>query len=105
MAAAALPGGEWPSGGMRAFPEAPPLAVEWLDKPFDQLLVRHIADPGARALITALTGYISDGSETLTCAEMVPLFGYYFHGGYHPVGGSGRLADVLAAAVMERGGQ
>jgi all-trans-retinol 13,14-reductase len=91
--------------GMQAFPQAHPLAVEWLDKPFDQLLVRHIADPGARALITALTGYISDGSETLTCAEMVPLFGYYFHGGYHPVGGSGRLADVLAAAVMERGGQ
>ena len=36
---------------------------------------------------------------------MVPLFGYYFQGGYHPVGGSGKLADVLAAAVRERGGR
>ncbi len=36
---------------------------------------------------------------------MVPLFGYYFHGGYHPVGGSGKFADVLAAAVRERGGE
>ena len=78
---------------------------QWLDKPFDQLVARHIGDPRARQLIAALTGYISDGSESLTCAEMVPLFGYYFHGGYHPVGGSRKFVDALAAAIGERGGQ
>ena len=55
-------------------------------------------------MITALTGYISDGREKLTCAAMVPLFGYYFYGGYYPVGGSEKLADVLVAAIERRGG-
>jgi len=36
---------------------------------------------------------------------MVPLFGYYFHGGYYPVGGSQKLADVLVAAIKRRGGE
>jgi phytoene dehydrogenase-like protein len=36
---------------------------------------------------------------------MVPLFGYYFHGGYYPVGGSGRLADALVEAIEARGGE
>ena len=90
---------------MQAFPQAHPLAVQWLDKPFDQLVARYIGDPQARALITALTGYISDGTETLTCAQMVPLFGYYLHGGYHPVGGSRKFTDALVAAISERGGK
>lgn len=90
---------------MLAFARLHPLAVQWMDKPFDQLVAEHVADPRARQLITTLTGYISDGSETLSCGEMVPLFGYYFHGGYHPVGGSGRFAGVLADAIRERGGE
>jgi phytoene dehydrogenase-like protein len=89
---------------MQAFPQQYPLAVQWLDKPFDQLVARHIADPQARRMVAALTGYISDGAESLTCMQMVPLFGYYFHGGYHPVGGSGQFAGVLAAALAARGG-
>lgn len=91
--------------GMLALQQQHPLAVRWLDKPFDQLVAQHIADPKARRLVTALTSYISDGSETLTCAEMVPLFGYYFHGGHHPAGGSGQLASVLVAAIKARGGE
>ena len=82
-----------------------PLAVRWLDKPFDQLVAQHIRDPQARALITALTGYISDGAESVSCAEMAPIFGYYFHGGYHPVGGSRQFTDALVAAIGERGGK
>ncbi len=90
---------------MLAFPREHPLAVRWMDRPFDELLARHIADPEARRVIRALTGYISDGRETLTCAQMVPLFGYYFHGGYYPAGGSGRLADALVEAIEARGGE
>ena len=46
----------------------------------------------AKRLLKALTGYVSDGREPLSCAAMVPLFGYYFDGGYYPAGGSERLA-------------
>src|SRR5215471_10236714 len=43
-----------------------------------ELVAQYIADPQARQVIAALAGYISDGTEALTCAQMVPLFGYYF---------------------------
>jgi phytoene dehydrogenase-like protein len=36
---------------------------------------------------------------------MVPIFGYYFKGGHYPLGGSGRLADVLVEAIQQRGGK
>jgi phytoene dehydrogenase-like protein len=35
---------------------------------------------------------------------MVPLFGYYFDGGYYPAGGSERFAQVLVEAIEARGG-
>jgi phytoene dehydrogenase-like protein len=56
-------------------------------------------------MLSALAGYISDGHEVLTCQQIVPLFGYYFHGGYYPAGGSGRLSDVLVEAIEERSGK
>jgi phytoene dehydrogenase-like protein len=90
---------------MLAFAREHPLAVRWMDRPFDELVARHIGDPDARDVIRALTGYISDGREKVTCAQMAPIFGYYFHGGYYPVGGSGRLADALVEAIEARGGE
>lgn len=100
-----IPGLGMTVDGMLAFSKVHPLAVQWMEKPFDQLVERHIADPTARKLVAALTGYISDGSEVLSCAQMVPLFGYYFHGGYHPLGGSGKFAGALADAIRKRGGE
>ncbi len=84
---------------MLDFPCQHPLAFRWLDKPFDDLVAQHIQDPQARRALTVLAGYIGDGSEALTCGQMMPLFGYYFHGGYYPAGGSGRLGDVLVEAI------
>lgn len=100
-----IPGLGMTVDGMLAFSTAHPLAVQWMEKPFDQLVDGHIRDPKARKLVAALTGYVSDGSETLSCAQMVPLFGYYFHGGYHPLGGSGKFAGILADAIRQRGGE
>jgi phytoene dehydrogenase-like protein len=87
-----------------AFPREHPAAMRWMDRPFDELLDQHLHDPEARRAVAALTGYVSDGRERLTCEQMVPLFGYYFHGGYYPVGGSDRLAEALVAAIETRGG-
>jgi phytoene dehydrogenase-like protein len=100
-----IPGAPATVEAMLAFPREHPLAFHWLQRPFDELVAQHIKDANAKQVVAALTGYISDGSETLTCAELVPLFGYYFYGGFYPAGGSGRLADVFAEAVKERGGQ
>lgn len=89
---------------MLAFPRQHPMAARWMQRPFSELVAMRVHDASARRLINALTGYISDGRETLSCQDMVPLFGYYFNGGFYPVGGSQRLADVLVEAIDARGG-
>jgi phytoene dehydrogenase-like protein len=101
-----IPGIPTDVDAMLAYPHDYPPAFHWQDKPFDELVAQHIRDPKAREAVNILTGYISDGSEALTCADMIPpLFGYYFHGGRYPAGGSGRLADVMVEAIEERGGE
>ncbi|MGA2492314.1 MAG: NAD(P)/FAD-dependent oxidoreductase [Roseiarcus sp.] len=99
-----IPGLPHSADALLAFARRHPLAVKWMDRPFDELVARHVSDPEAKRTLAALTGYVSDGSERLTCAQMVPLFGYYFDGGFYPAGGSQRLAQVLVEAIEARGG-
>jgi phytoene dehydrogenase-like protein len=99
-----IPGLPRSADALLAFARNHPLAVQWMDRPFDELVARHVTLPEAKRLLKALTGYVSDGSERLTCAQMVPLFGYYFVGGYYPAGGPERLAQVLVEAIEARGG-
>lgn len=88
-----------------AFPRAHPHAFKWMNRPFAELVAAHVGNPAAVAVINGLAGYIGDGSEQPSCARMVPIFGYYFHGGYYPRGGSGVVADALVAAIEARGGE
>ncbi|MGP9814112.1 phytoene desaturase family protein [Rhodopseudomonas sp. NSM] len=88
-----------------AFPRAHPHACKWMDRPFAELVAAHVRDPAVVAVIDGLAGYIGDGSEPPSCARMVPIFGYYFHGGYYPRGGSGVVADALVEAITARGGE
>ncbi|MGJ5175466.1 FAD-dependent oxidoreductase [Bradyrhizobium oligotrophicum] len=90
---------------MLAFPKQHPLAFRWMNRPFDELVAAHVSDPEAIAYLNALAGYLGDGRDRLSCAQMVPIFGYYFKGGFYPVGGSGHFADVLADAITARGGE
>jgi phytoene dehydrogenase-like protein len=99
-----VPGLPRDADALLAFARKHPLAVKWMDRPFDELVARHVSDPEAKRTLAALTGYVSDGSERLTCAQMVPLFGYYFDGGFYPVGGSERFAQILVDAIEARGG-
>jgi phytoene dehydrogenase-like protein len=99
-----IPGQPRSADALLAFARKHPLAVKWMDRPFDELVARHVSDPEAKRTLAALTGYVSDGNERLTCAQMVPLFGYYFNGGYYPAGGSQRFADALVEAIEARGG-
>lgn len=88
-----------------AFPRAHPHAYKWMNRPFAELVAAHVDDPAVVAVIDGLSGYIGDGSEPPSCARMVPIFGYYFHGGYYPRGGSGVVAEALVAAIEARGGK
>ena len=99
-----IPGAPTTVAARLAFARDWPLAVAWMDRPWAAFLSHFLRTTAARSQVSALTGYITDRPETLTVAQMVPLFGYVFHGGVYPVGGSGRLAEALTAAIRQRGG-
>lgn len=90
---------------MLAFPKEHPQAYRWMNEPFDELVASHVSDPAVLRMLNALSGYLGDGGERLTCAQMVPIFGYYFKGGHYPLGGSGVFADALVQAIEQRGGE
>ena len=90
---------------MLAFPKAQPKTVRWLDRPFAELVAAHISDPQVRDVLARLSGYITDKPAEMSVGEMVPIFGYYFHGGFYPKGGSGQLGQVLSDAVKRFGGE
>ncbi|NVN88385.1 MAG: FAD-dependent oxidoreductase [Rhodopseudomonas sp.] len=87
------------------FPRLHPHAFEWMKRPFAELVATYVSDPAVGRYLNALSGYLNDGTEQLTCGQMVPIFGYYFKGGYYPLGGSGRFADVMVDAIKARGGE
>jgi phytoene dehydrogenase-like protein len=90
---------------MLAFPKDHPQAFRWMNEPFDKLVAAYVSDSAVIQMLNALSGYLGDGGERLTCAQMVPIFGYYFKGGHYPVGGSGAFADLLVQAIEQRGGE
>ncbi len=90
---------------MLAYPEAHPRAFRWMQVPFGAMLDAYLRDPALRAAMSALTGYLSDDPDRLTVGAMAPIFGYYFDGGYYPVGGSQALADALVTSIREHGGE
>src|SRR5262249_43238402 len=58
-----------------------------------------------RQAVSIISAYITDDVRQLSFADMLPLFGYYFRGGYYPRGGSQALSDALAGAVTAAGGR
>ncbi|CAO3375485.1 FAD-dependent oxidoreductase [Azospirillum argentinense] len=90
---------------MRAYPLECPRAFRWQDRGFLEMLEQYVPDAGARALLSSLTGYLSDRPEWLGATQMAPIFGYFFDGGAYPEGGSQRLADALVEAVRAKGGE
>ncbi len=89
---------------MLAYPARHPHAFRWMSVPFGTMLDRYFEDPRLKELLSALTGYLSDNPRSLTATAMAPIFGYYFDGGFYPVGGSQSLSDALVSAIQSRGG-
>ena len=100
-----VPGAPATADALMDFPKNHPLAMRWMARPFAELVALHVSAPQARASIMALSGYVTDDPASLTCAAMVPLFGYYFFGGFYPAGGSSRLPEALVRAIAARGGE
>ena len=88
-----------------AFARANPLAVAWMDRPWSEFVARRVNDPAALRWLNALTGYVTDDPARLLVRDMVPIYGFYFAGGYYPKGGSGRMAEALVGAIEARGGR
>ncbi len=99
-----IPGFPQTVAGLIAFVRQHPLAVRWLDQPFETFLESHIPDAEARQALMALSVYVTDDAVSATVHQMVPLFGYYLHGGYYPTGGSGMIADALVEAIERHRG-
>lgn len=90
---------------MLGFAAAHPALATWMERPFAELMDEHAIEPAARTELLALAGYLTDRPAELTVLQMAPLFGYWFHGGFYPKGGSGRLGAELAAVVRRHGGE
>ncbi|MBI4590928.1 MAG: FAD-dependent oxidoreductase, partial [Candidatus Rokubacteria bacterium] len=91
--------------GMLAYPVGHPHALRWMQVPFGAMLDAYFREPRLKEFLSVLTGYLSDNPNALTVGAMAPIFGYYFDGGYYPVGSSQAFAAALVSAIEERGGQ
>jgi phytoene dehydrogenase-like protein len=90
---------------MRRFREHCPTLMKFVGVPFVEFRDSLLRDAELRQVVSILSAYVSDDVRQLSFMNMLPLFGYYFRGGYYPRGGSQALADALAQAVAENGGQ
>lgn len=100
-----IPGTPSDADRLLAFARSHPLAVEWMDRPWDAFVSRHLPPGPARQLIEALSGYITHDPSTMSVADFVPILGYHFKGGHYPEGGSGRIADALVEVIERHGGK
>ncbi|HEY9152789.1 MAG TPA: NAD(P)/FAD-dependent oxidoreductase [Anaerolineales bacterium] len=88
-----------------AYPTTHPHAYKWMDKPFVEMLDEYFIEPRVKDLLAALTGYLSDDPQSLTVGSMAPILGYYFSGGYYPVGGSQSLPNALVDVIEKHDGK
>jgi phytoene dehydrogenase-like protein len=90
---------------MLAYPRTHPHLARWYGRPFGSLLDAFVVEPRLKVILCALSAYLTDQATILRVQDMVPLFGYVFHGGFYPKGGSQRLADALVESIRRSSGQ
>ncbi len=86
------------------YPITHPHLVHWMDAPFNTMLDHYIGDERLKKVLRALTAYQTDKDQELSVLNMVPIFGYYFDGGFYPQGGSGALPRAVADVIRANGG-
>lgn len=88
-----------------AFAREHPAAAAWVARPWRTFVGRHVSDPALLELIEGIAAYRTHDPSLITVGAMIPLYAYFFIGGAYPAGGSGHFAQVLADAIVERGGE
>ena len=88
-----------------AYPKKFPTMYRWMNVPFGTMLDTYLRDARLKEFLSTLTGYLSDDPKVLTVGAMAPIFGYYFDGGFYPVGGSQSLPNTLVQVIEENGGK
>ena len=90
---------------MLSWPTKHPHAARWIHCSYAQMLDAFITSPRVKRLFATISEYVTDQQACLTVSEMAPLFSYYFEGGFYPIGGSQKLADLLSKIIEENGGR
>jgi all-trans-retinol 13,14-reductase len=68
------------------------------------VLAKITPDERLQSVLTAQWGYYGVPPERSSFAIHALVARHFFHGGYYPVGGAGRIAEHLCATVAKRGG-
>jgi enediyne polyketide synthase len=76
----------------------------WIDIPFHQMVETFICDQRLKELLSILHLYVTNDITKVKSSTMIPVFGYYYEGGYYPVGGSQAFSNLLASVIQENGG-
>ena len=84
---------------MLNYPKTHPHTYKWGEVTFRAMLDRFFTDEGLKELLLVLSEYLGDDPDALSVSSMAPIFGYYFDGGYYPVGGSRAFADALVDVI------
>ncbi len=79
-------------------------AQKFLDQRTAEVVGSLTEDPKLRALMAAQWGYYGSPPSRSSFAIQALVVKHFLHGGYYPVGGSGRIAVELLRTVAEAGG-
>ncbi len=96
--------GQGDMGDLSAWAVANPAMMRWMKEPYDAFLGHFISDPALKQLLTIISEYVTEDPARLTVGDMVPLFGYYRHGGFYPRGGTQQLSNALMHDIRSHGG-
>jgi len=90
---------------IRKFRDGCPTLSRLIAERFVDVRDAHVGDPEVRKVLSVLSAYVTDDVGSLSFANMLPLFGFYFRGGWYPRGSSQALANALTRCIQRDGGE
>jgi all-trans-retinol 13,14-reductase len=91
---------EW----LQRFPATHQLMAAWQGMTYREVLDTYFQQEEIKTVLCSMLGYIGARATKNSAFSVVVASGYFFFGGYHILGGSQHLADVLAQYIIDRHG-